>query len=1015
MKKHVLIFILCCLIPTILWAEGPYGTLKFAKRGIMDGNLVRTMFFNYGMVSNWPDQPSCEWPKGSGHSYVDGVAIIVMGETQAANGETIHIMSTQYREFMDIDPETLDPMGWAPIPGWANPDQDSPAMSDDPNTWPANWPDRPDGTWDGFWNGYFGKGVRNADLETVFKMDDAIDNEWQRDPYFFYPDPDDSTRGGMGLSVEVRGFQWSHVLAEDCIFWHYAIENVGQTDYDKMLFGMYIDSGIGGIDDSSDDAGSFDLDLDIAYAWDGNGTGSPGNWSPVGYAGYAFLESPGADWDGIDNDGDGLVDERRDDGIDNDGDWDTFTDVNGNGDWDIGEPLNDDLGHDGIGPLDAAYSEPDVGEGDGMPTDGEPDFDKTDKDESDQIGLTGFRVFAVHDYELVHEEENWEVLSELRPPTDEQLLGVNLGMYFSSGLFPLYADDIQRFSMALLFGGNYQDLVRNKRTVQAIYNANYNFSRPPDKPTLTAIPGDGQVYLFWDDLAEQSYDRFLQEYDFEGYRLYRSTEPTFLENRLITDAYGNLVYRKPIAQFDLENEWDGPHLIGVYGAHFDLGNNTGLQHFYVDEDVVNGQQYYYALVSYDHGFIARDSTGTVIFGDDGYPMGISPTECTSTIIRETTGETILDINTAVVTPRAPAAGYQPPDIIDMTHTGPGTGELDVQILAPSLIESGQRYRVLFADDSTVVRQTRSFDVIDIETGESVFPAPIPVTQRQTASPIFDNLVALLQNDRTVEVTSFDWVDDTETNMPIAVDFDPFFTNENNPTLNLNIAHPADYEVRFADTDVGESTPLFGLYQRLPTPFQVWNVTADETVEFLYLPTDTVYSIIPLVPDETAQFDVRTTWRFRLFPPEDGAEVWPGDGDVLRLTCTKPFRADDVFEFETQAAGMDTDQAEDELDQIAVVPNPYVVTASWEPANPYRAGRGERLLYFIHLPAECTIRIFTANGKLVDTIEHRGDETDGQEAWDLVSKDGMDIAYGVYIYHVDAPGIGEHIGRFAVIK
>ena len=39
----------------------------------------------------------------------------------------------------------------------------------------------------------------------------------------------------------------------------------------------------------------------------------------------------------------------------------------------------------------------------------------------------------------------------------------------------------------------------------------------------------------------------------------------------------------------------------------------------------------------------------------------------------------------------------------------------------------------------------------------------------------------------------------------------------------------------------------------------------------------------------------------------------------------------------------------------------------------------------------------------------------RKVWDLVSKDGMDIAFGVYIFHVDAPGIGEKIGKFAIIK
>ena len=38
-----------------------------------------------------------------------------------------------------------------------------------------------------------------------------------------------------------------------------------------------------------------------------------------------------------------------------------------------------------------------------------------------------------------------------------------------------------------------------------------------------------------------------------------------------------------------------------------------------------------------------------------------------------------------------------------------------------------------------------------------------------------------------------------------------------------------------------------------------------------------------------------------------------------------------------------------------------------------------------------------------------------ESWNLLTKDNLSLAYGVYIYHVDAPGIGEHIGKFAVIK
>ena len=113
--------------------------------------------------------------------------------------------------------------------------------------------------------------------------------------------------------------------------------------------------------------------------------------------------------------------------------------------------------------------------------------------------------------------------------------------------------------------------------------------------------------------------------------------------------------------------------------------------------------------------------------------------------------------------------------------------------------------------------------------------------------------------------------------------------------------------------------------------------------------------------------------------------------------------------------MDNQLATDELDDIVVVPNPYVVTARWEPKHIYVSGRGPRKLDFINLPQVCTIKIFTMAGYLVDVIEHSSAYEYGTYSWDMLSKDGLEIAYGLYIYHVDAPNVGEKIGKFAVIK
>ena len=40
---------------------------------------------------------------------------------------------------------------------------------------------------------------------------------------------------------------------------------------------------------------------------------------------------------------------------------------------------------------------------------------------------------------------------------------------------------------------------------------------------------------------------------------------------------------------------------------------------------------------------------------------------------------------------------------------------------------------------------------------------------------------------------------------------------------------------------------------------------------------------------------------------------------------------------------------------------------------------------------------------------------GREYWNLLNKDGFGVAYGVYLAHIDAPGIGEKLIKFALIK
>lgn len=195
--------------------------------------------------------------------------------------------------------------------------------------------------------------------------------------------------------------------------------------------------------------------------------------------------------------------------------------------------------------------------------------------------------------------------------------------------------ETERFSMSMIFGISKEDLFRRKKTVQQIYNANYRFAKPPEKPILTAVPGDGKVTLYWDDRAENSFDEFYQRVNFEGYRVYRSTEPNFLENKIITDAYGKATFRSPLVQFDLIDNVKGLHPIDVNGAMFNLGDDTGLKHSFVDTTVQNGQTYYYAIAAYDQGFVTTNIQGVV--------EGIPPSETTTILKKDINGNYVTDI------------------------------------------------------------------------------------------------------------------------------------------------------------------------------------------------------------------------------------------------------------------------------------------------------------------------------------------------------------------------------------
>jgi predicted DNA-binding ArsR family transcriptional regulator len=91
---------------------------------------------------------------------------------------------------------------------------------------------------------------------------------------------------------------------------------------------------------------------------------------------------------------------------------------------------------------------------------------------------------------------------------------------------------------------------------------------------------------------------------------------------------------------------------------------------------------------------------------------------------------------------------------------------------------------------------------------------------------------------------------------------------------------------------------------------------------------------------------------------------------------------------------------DVLKLINVVPNPYNAFSEYE------NNKLDSRVKITNLPEKCTIRIYNSQGKLIKLIKKDSPVT--YQDWTLTNHANIPISSGVYLIHVEVPGIGETV-------
>jgi len=603
------------------------------------------------------------------------------------------------------------------------------------------------------------------------------------------------------------------------------------------------------------------------------------------------------------------------------------------------------------------------------------------------------------------------------------------------------------FTFADFVGINETDLTRNAKLFQSLYDNNCATPKPPDQPVVQAAVDESKVVLMWDDRSEFSLDPVTGKNAFQGYRVYRSTDRGNTWGTVITDVNGDPTdFFKPLAIYDYDDNVSGAHAMTDPRIYYNLGSNTGLKYSFVDNNIINGYEYWYAVSAYD---------GV----DDWAGAPVDPMENS----KAKNAFYSDDDNTIAIVAQSKAAGFTKGTEREAAHT---SGESDAVLnlveadafelvflgdsLSPQDFESkGYSYKVTF--NQTTVGDTatvNSWNMINTSTGDTVVANDTDV-ESGSFKHVVDGFIPVFSLG-SWSVTSFDSAKQTvNQDTAGAILFSGINSNSNDGTWAGFVENtpldpqPSDRpdsdllqkDIEFRFTNDGSIATYFNatlsVIETIDIPFEVWSVEDNKEINaviYMAAGSKPIYEedaenpshykftknffVMPVYEDYTgvgmADYYTNTNigWMFQF----NKAETLFQPGDVFNVYFRNPLLPGDVYDITTEADVYTVTKGD--LDEIVVVPNPYNATSVYEHIAFIRE------VQFIGLPEQCLIRIFNTAGELVQVIKHDmnspGYRGPSIEAWDLRTYNNQEVSFGVYVFHVISNN-QEFTGKLAVIK